>query len=317
MRQLPKPESKSGATKYKGRIFNQILPDTGLSGRALTASMSIMCYLACLALGTLIIVSKSVNLWSSNIASEVTVQVRPADGIDIQTAIDAAVSLLKETPGVTATTVLDQSDAAELLEPWLGSGKVLEELPIPRLISVIIDPESPPDYEALAKNVTDSVPGGTLDTHRQWQAQITQTAGTFKMSSYGVLFLVCIAAIALVIFATRAAMEANRDTIQVLHLAGAEDNFVAYQVQRHFLKMGARAGIIGMTGGLASFAALAFATKADQTAGFAQASRQLLYGPLAFTAENYAVLVLVPLMATLICVVTARLAVVTMLRRVV
>ena len=317
MRQLPKAENSSRSNKYKGRIFNQILPDTGLSGRALTASMSIMCYLACLALGTLIIVNKSVNLWSSNIASEVTVQIRPANGIEMSTAIEAAVNLLKETPGVTSTTVLDQSDAAELLEPWLGSGKVLEELPIPRLVSVLIDPEAPPDYEKLAEEVKANVPGGTLDTHRQWQAQITQTAGTFKLSSYGILFLVSFAAVALVIFATRAAMEANRDTIQVLHLAGAEDNFIAFQVQRHFLKMGARAGLIGMAGGLASFAALAYATKADQTAGFAQASRQLLYGPLAFTAENYAVLVLVPLVATLISVVTARLAVVAMLRRVV
>lgn len=316
MRQLPKAENSSRASKYKGRIFNQILPDTGLSGRALTASMSIMCYLACLALGTLIIVNKSVNLWSSNIASEVTVQIRPANGIEMDTAIEAAVNLLNETPGVTSTTVLDQSDAAELLEPWLGSGKVLEELPIPRLISVLIDPESPPDYGKLAEDIKANVPGGTLDTHRQWQTQITQTAGTFKLASYGILLLVSFAAIALVIFATRAAMEANRDTIQVLHLAGAEDNFIAFQVQRHFLKMGVRAGLIGMAGGLASFAALAFATKADQTAGFSQASQQLLYGPLAFTMENYAVLLLVPLVATLISVVTARFAVVTMLRRV-
>ena len=228
MRQLPKAESSSSSNKYKGRIFNQILPDTGLSGRALTASMSIMCYLACLALGTLIIVNKSVNLWSSNIASEVTVQIRPANGIEMATAIEAAVSLLEATPGVAATTVLDQSDAAELLEPWLGSGKVLEELPIPRLISVLIDPDAPPDYDKLAEAVKATVPGGTLDTHRQWQAQITQTAGTFKLSSYGILFLVSFAAVALVIFATRAAMEANRDTIHVLHLSGAEDNFIAF-----------------------------------------------------------------------------------------
>ncbi len=308
--------SKAPKTKYRGRIFSQILPDTGLSGRALTASMSIMCYLACLALGTLIIVSKSVNLWSSNIASEVTVQIRPANGADLETAINKAVAVLKATPGVTATTVLEQSDAAELLEPWLGSAKVLEELPIPRLISVEIDPDNPPDYDRLANDIAVQVPGGTLDTHRQWQAQITQTAGTFTLSSYGILLLVSIAAIALVIFATRAAMEANRDTIQVLHLAGAENSFIAFQVQRHFLKMGVRAGIIGMIGGLASFAALGIATKGDQTGDLAQVGRQLLYGPLSFTPENYALLTIVPLVATLICVTTARLAVVSMLRRV-
>jgi len=313
--ELPRPP-QTASTKYKGRIFNQILPDTGLSGRALTASMSIMCYLACLALGTLIIVSKSVNLWSSNIASEVTVQIRPADGIKIETAIETAVQLLRATPGVTSTTVLDKSDATELLEPWLGKGKVLEELPIPRLISVGIDAENPPDYDELANDISTGVPGGNLDTHRQWQAQITRTAGTFTLAAYGILMLVSIAATALVVFATRAAMEANRDTIQVLHLAGSEDNFIAFEVQRHFLKMGVRAGLIGMIGGLASFAALAFASKADQTAGLVQAGRQLLYGPLAFTLENYAVLVLVPIVATLISVMTARLAVVTMLRRV-
>ena len=307
---------KTASNRSKGRIFNQILPDTGLSGRALTASMSIMCYLACLALGTLIIVSKSVNLWSSNIASEVTVQIRPGNGAELQSAINDALAVLKSTPGVTTTTVLGKSDAAELLEPWLGSAKVLEELPIPRLISVGIDPENPPDYDKLGEEISAQVPGGSLDTHRQWQAQITRTAGTFEMSSYGILLLVSIAAVALVIFATRAAMEANRDTIQVLHLAGAENSFVAFQVQRHFLKMGARAGIIGMIGGIASFATLGIATETDPASGLVQAGRQLLFGPLAFTLENYAVLAIVPLVATLISVTTARLAVYGMLRRV-
>ena len=164
--------------------------------------------------------------------------------------------------------------------------------------------------------VEKNIPGASLDTHRQWQDQITRTAGTLRLAAFGVLLLVALAAIALVVFATRAAMDANRDTIEVLHLAGARDDFVAREVQRHFLRLGLRGGLIGMFFGVATFAAISLAGHSDATTGLVQAGRQIIYGPKAFSVENYALFLLVPLIATLISVVTARFSVVSMLRRV-
>jgi cell division transport system permease protein len=306
----------SRAARKRARMFNRIMPDRGISGRMLTASMSIMCYLACLALGALIFVTKSIDVWSSDISGEVTVQIRPVADVNMAETLKIARKLLEETDGVSAVNVLDADDAAELLEPWLGSGKILEELPIPRLIAVEIDPKTPPDMSVLATKVETSIPGGTLDTHRQWQSQITRTAGTLRLAGYGILLLVALAAVALVVFATRAAMDANRDTIQVLHLAGARDEFIASEVQRQFLKLGLRGGLIGMLAGIATFVTISIAGHSDATTGLVQAGRQLLFGPQALSYANYLLFLLVPLTATLISVMTARLSVVSMLRRV-
>jgi len=304
------------AARKRARMFNRIMPDRGVSGRMLTASMSIMCYLACLALGALIYIDKSIDVWTADISGEVTVQIRPTEGIEMDQTLTQAAALLRAFPGVAAVNVLDASAAAELLEPWLGSGKVLEELPIPRLIAVEIDPDAPPDFSALAAQIEQVLPGATLDTHRQWQDQITRTADTMNLAAFGILALVALAAIAMVVFATRAAMDANRDTIEVLHLAGARDRFIAYEVQRHFLRLGLRGGLIGMVAGVATFAAINLAGTTDTTTGLVQAGRQLLYGPQAFSYMDYTLFVLVPLTATLISIVTARLSVVNMLRRV-
>ena len=306
----------SRAARKRARMFNRIMPDRGLSGRMLTGSMSIMCYLACLALGALIYINKSIDTWSSDISGEVTVQVRPVAGADMKETLAAARGMLAAQKGVVAVNILDSETAAELLEPWLGSGQILEELPIPRLIAVEIDPEAPPDFALLATEVESKVPGASLDTHRQWQDQITRTAGTLRLAAFGVLLLVALAAVALVVFATRAAMDANRDTIEVLHLAGARDDFIAHEVQRHFLRLGLRGGLIGMFLGIATFAGISLASHSDATTGLVQAGRQIIYGPKALSIENYTLFLLVPLIATLISVVTARLSVVSMLRRV-
>jgi cell division transport system permease protein len=66
-----------------------------------------------------------------------------------------------------------------------------------------------------------------------------------------VLALVLLATVLSVMFATRAAMATNRAVIEVLHLIGAKDNFIAEHFQRHFLRLGLKGGLIG--GGAAIF----------------------------------------------------------------
>jgi cell division transport system permease protein len=70
----------------------------------------------------------------------------------------------------------------------------------------------------------------------------------------GVVLLVFIATVLSVTFATRAAMATNRPVIEVLHLIGAKDNFIAGHFQRHFLQLGLKGGLIGGGSAIALFA---------------------------------------------------------------
>ena len=60
-----------------------------------------------------------------------------------------------------------------------------------------------------------------------------------------ILMLVLAATVLSVTFATKGAMAANRPIVEVLHLIGAKDGFIAGQFQRHFLLLGIKGGAIG------------------------------------------------------------------------
>jgi cell division transport system permease protein len=291
-----------------------IIPPEAAPLKTLTVAMAIMCYLACLAIGTLILINRAVDAWTGGLQSEVTVQIRQVSGADVEAEVKKAEGLLKESSGVVSISVLDRETAAKLLEPWLGPVRILDELPIPRLIRVTVDPGAPPDFEQLNETLTREVKGASLDTHRRWQAELTRMAGVLKNLSYVVLVLIAVSAIAIVIFASRTVVDANREVVDVLHLVGARDGFISRQVQKRFLKTGLFAGCTGMLAGLLTFLGLSLGDGNSGSAGIAAASRSLLFAPVDVSWRSYAVLLAVPIVATLISVLTARMTLSRILR---
>lgn len=291
-----------------------IIPQAAAPLRTLTVSMAVMCYLACLAIGALMLIDRAVANWTQELSRELTVQVRPLSGSDIEAELGKAETLLKSTPGVVEVSVLPRDAGVKLLEPWLGSGGSLDDLPVPRLIALTVDPGSAPDLEALSADLKAQVKGASLDTHRRWQAELTRMAGVLETLGYAVLILICISAIAIVVFATRTVLDANRGIVDVLHLIGARDGFIARQVEGRFLRTGLAAGVIGMLLGLLTFVLVGLAGFSGNPGGIAEASRNLLFLPDDGSWRSYAVFVSVPVIATLISLFTARLTLIRMLR---
>jgi cell division transport system permease protein len=160
--------------------------------------------------------------------------------------------------GTKSGQIVDEAATARLLEPWLGSGLDLKELPVPRLVIVTIDENNPPDFEAMRSLLKDSIPQATLDDHRTWVDRLVSMAHTTVMIGTGILLLVFTAMVLTVVFATRGALSGNRHIVEVLHFVGAESSFVATEFQKHFLKISLKGSAIGS--GLAAlfFAAAGF-----------------------------------------------------------
>lgn len=291
-----------------------IIPPEASPLKTLTVAMTVMCYLACLAIGALILIDRAVDNWTGGLSREVTVQVRKVKDTDIEAEVAKAAALLSATPGVSGVEILDRSAGTRLLEPWLGSIGDLDQLPIPRLISVKIDVTEQPDFDALAGALTQQVKGASLDTHRRWQAELTRMAGVLEALAYAVLALICLSAIAIVVFATRSVLDANRGIIDVLHLVGARDRFIAGQVEGRFLKSGLASGLLGMLAGIATFFLLSLVAPVAGQTGVGEASRGLLFAPPDIAWRSYAALFAVPMIATLISLVTARIALMRTLR---
>lgn len=291
-----------------------IIPLGGIAGRPLFIVITVMCYLACITLGASLLVSGQISDWTADISQEVTVQIRPTEGANIDAQVTAAVQLLAATPGVIGADPMEPEEAASLLEPWLGDGNVLEDLPIPRLISVEIDINGPPDLEQLSARLSEDVVGASLDDHRRWQGSLRRMATSLQTIAWAVIVLVVGTTLAIIVFATRAAMAGNRDIIEVLHLVGASENYIAFQIQKRFFTLGLVSGLIAVGFAVLTFLTLNSLSGAVAAGSFTGATTSLMFGPLSLSLTNYLYFLAIPATAAVIGVITSRLIVVGVLR---
>ena len=68
----------------RARNLSPIVPRASIAGRALIAVVAIMTFLASITTGAVLLVGASAAEWQSDVASEITIQVRPAAGRDLE-----------------------------------------------------------------------------------------------------------------------------------------------------------------------------------------------------------------------------------------
>jgi cell division transport system permease protein len=274
-----------------------IVPRGSIAGRALTAVVAIMTFLAAVTAGTVMMVVTSASDWQSAVGREVTIQVRPVSGRDLEADVRAAVAIARDTAGIGDVRAYTKEESEQLVEPWLGSGLSLSELPIPRMIVVKLASGAAPDFAGLRAALAARVPSASLDDHRGWIDRMRDMAETMVVIGIAILVLVVIVTVLSVTFATHGAMAANRPIVEVLHYVGATDGFVAGQFLRHFLLLGFKGGAIGGGVALALFGILGAASSwISGTSGGAEALA--LFGSFSLGIGGYlAIIVLIVLMA--------------------
>jgi cell division transport system permease protein len=289
-----------------------IVPKDSIAGNALTAVVAIMTFLAAVTSGGVAMVIGTASEWQSDIAREITIQIRPTDGGDIDTQVLKAESLAHATPGVVEVRTYSKAESDRLLEPWLG-GLSLDELPVPRMIAVRVASSAKLDIAALRQALTAQVAGASLDDHRGWIDRMRRMAAAAVAGGLGIFGLVLAATVLSVAFATRGAMASNRPIVEVLHFVGAKEAYIASQFQRHFLALGLKGGAIG---GIAAMAFLALAGPVSDmfvgTAGEAQATA--LFGAFSIGPVGYAMVAAEVIFIAIITAITSRRVVIHTLR---
>jgi cell division transport system permease protein len=233
----------------RARNLSPIVPRASIAGRALVAVVAIMTFLASITTGTVLLVSASASEWQSEVASEITIQVRPVAGRDLDRDATAVAEAMRAQRGIVEVRPFTREESAKLLEPWLGSGLSLDDLPVPRLIVARVQPGTGLDLAGLRSRIAQVAPSASVDDHRAWIERMRSMTGATVLAGIGILVLVIIATIISVSFATRGAMAANRPIVEVLHFVGAGDRYIANRFLRHFLRLGLEGGVIG--GGVA------------------------------------------------------------------
>jgi cell division transport system permease protein len=281
-----------------------IVPKDTISGSALTAVVAIMTFLAAVTTGGVAMVIGAASEWQSDIAREMTIQVRPTPGNDIDAQVLKAESIARATAGMGEVRTYTKAESERLLEPWLG-GLSLDELPVPRMIAVRVAPGAQVDAAALRQALATQVAGASLDDHRGWIDRMRRMAAAAVAGGLGIVGLVLAATILSVAFATRGAMASNRPIVEVLHFVGAKEAYIASQFQRHFLTLGLKGGVIG---GITAIAFLALAGPVSDmfvgTAGEAQATA--LFGSFSIGLLGYAMVAGEIILIALITAITSR-----------
>ncbi|WP_029006931.1 cell division protein FtsX [Azospirillum halopraeferens] len=272
------------------------------SARFLSWITAVMVYLATLAFAGQMMVSDMAERWDSGLAGGVTVQVVPLVGpgaSPVAERVETALAILRGTPGVVSATTLPAAETARLIEPWLGADAAADpHLPVPTVIDVVVEPGT--DVAALGRRLDAAVPGSSLDDHAAWLADLRAFAGAVELAALAIVALVGGAGVMAVVFAVRTGLAIHRHVVELLHLMGATDRYVARQFESHVLGLCLGGGLAGL--GLA----------AATLAGIHRASaglRASLLPDFALTAAQWGLLAVVPLIACALAVATARLTV--------
>lgn len=280
------------------------------SVRFLPWIIALMVYLAGLSLAGTLVLQGALQRWDASLSGTLTVQL-PPPGDGTPDALGAALALLRPVRGVTSAEPLSPEATRRLIEPWLGTALTPEELALPQLIDLRIDPAAPPDLAALRTRLAAAVPGAVLDEHRLWLDRLAGLVLSIEATALAIVLLIGGAAVLTVVFTTRAGLAVHHAVVEVLHLIGARDGYIAGQFQRQALDLALRGGIIGLL--LTLLTLLAIGRVGAATALFGEHVR--LLPSLALLPWHWLVLALLPFAAALIAMLTARVTVLRALKR--
>ena len=280
--------------------------DHDATSRFLPWLIAFMVFLAVLALAGTLVLGSMAARWDRGMSGTLTVQIAPEAPGAGGGRTARALEVLRATPGVARAEPIDEGRMLALLEPWLGSGVGADDLPLPRLIDVLKEPGRTIDMAALAKRLAEVAPGASVDDHGVWLKRLLRLIHTIEALSLSVVILIGFATVGTVVFATRTGLAIHQDVIEVLHLIGAHDSYIAKQFASHALALGVRGGLLGL--GLAVPTLLGIGSLA------ARMEKGTL-PDLSLAPAHWAVLAVLPPVVAVIAMLTARITVTRSLAR--
>ncbi len=231
-----------------------LLPVSDAREAALFFVVAALCFLAALAALTAKGTYGAAAGWTAEVEGELTVRLR---GVDVRTARDAE-ALIEAMDSVTSARLINREEASQLLAPWFGSDGLPSGLPLPILIEVTAAPDAGRIGPDIQRVLTENGLTAAVDDHSSWAGDIRRMLATLRLIALATVALLVATAVAVIAFATHAALLARRDIVDVLHLTGAEDRYIANLFERRFWLLGLRAGAVGALAALGLAALLVF-----------------------------------------------------------
>jgi len=283
------------------------LPLDGSGGsKFIILLIALMTFLAVLALSASFALGAVAKSWSSGLENKLTLEV-PAniDGLDALTI--ELKKKLDSIDSIQSIDVMSKDKTNALIAPWLGEDFALDDVPMPTLIAVEIDPDMKADHEMFMTILTNDVksvhPDIVIDTHEEWLGDFLHMIGSLKFATFFVTLIIGVTAVTAITGVIRARMAEHKDDVELLHLMGASDLFIAGQFKRYAMRLGLLGGVFGLLAGCIGLAAFSLGVNSADSD---------LFPSMKLNGFAIFILFLLPALACLLCAVTAR---ITVLRR--
>ena len=231
----------------KGWRPGSLMPRADARDGGLVFVIAVLCFFACLTALAALAGDRAANGWTAQLRGSATVLVRPKDGEGADAAAARAAEVLAGVKGVSEAAALEKDKALALLEPWLGKAALSDDLPVPRLVTLELDKAEPPSAAELDRALKAQNIDASVDDHSLWIKDIVRAGGWARAAAAGLIAQTALAAAAVIAFAARAALAVRREIVDALHVAGAEDRFIAGLLMRRFAAMAFGAGLVAAT----------------------------------------------------------------------
>ncbi len=273
----------------------------------LTWQIAVMVFLAVLAIGGILVMNATASRWDQGVGGTLTVQIAATeDAKTDQRNLQEVLNVMAATSGIERYLVIDEARMMALLSPWLGPTAEAGDLPLPKLIDVGLANETKFDLKAFTRALQLKVPEATVDDHRIWLQKLVNLIRTVQLIAMAILIFIALATIGTVVFTTRTGLAVHKEAIEVLHLIGAQDSYIAGQFAGRAMILGLKGGIIGLTLGLPALLAVGYLAESLEDAALPN---------LSFGIIEWAVFAAIPLGVAFLAMTTARSTVLRSLAR--
>lgn len=264
-----------------------LLPHTEAREAALFFVIGALCFLAALAALTTRGTYVAATAWGDQIEGEFTVILQDTDRRTAQGIAED----IAEISGIEGARLLSIAELDELLAPSFGPGGLPDGLPLPLLIAVQASPDAADPAPQIRAIMDREEVDGDVSGHGGFARQVQRALGVLRLIGIGAVSLLTATAIAVIAFATHAALLARKDIVDVLHLSGAEDRFIAALFARRFWLLALQAGSGGALAALMTTALIVF------SAGSSGAVEAQLLPRLTLDVVDFAILIVTPVIA--------------------
>ena len=263
--------------------------------------IAFMVFLAVLAMSGMLLLASTAARWDEGIRGTLTVQILPTqDSSKDSEHLQKVLLILGELPEVKYFETLGDDKMMALLKPWLGATAVSNNLPLPRLIDVGLKSGARLDLKNLTQRIKSIVPGVTIDDHSVWLERLVHLTRMLEGLAAIVLVFIGFATVGTVVFTTRTGLAIHHNAIEVLHFIGAQDSYIASQFASRALFLGLKGGIIGLFLAVPTLWAIA---------AIAQQMEAGLLPDISLNFFHYLAGVALPVVISLIAMISARLTV--------